>query len=515
MAEELIGDQNDSQIFLRALRDYSESCEPPNLKQDCPFAIDISPGLRGCGEECMDLLGRFGAPPPLDNVLGANGITIRRTRRPRPRHSATRESQAFDARAAYLSESEKSPRQQWSMQSLLYRLKELVKTPPWAFSEINESRSEQISHLLHLLNARGLDLNRHLDSVIRLQVQMSLFELIAPSQITKSQISTEVEVWRDYITEFVEAPDSITKKSGAPSVEKNEPLLFRTLVALGLWTDRASLESIIAWEVPTQQFINFLIAKPDPIIDELIINDKNNGKWLVDRFTETYIDRWATESLCREWSFIHGQIAPPCSPFELKSREVKVSVLSQEMSDRLVRTNKFQNSKLKTPKAPEHQTSLMTTQLVKPAVSFLREGRFTEAQALFEAILQMDASDPDANNNLGFCLIPQNPELSLKYFDECERLTGKRFEVLSANRMMALASLGRLTIVAEIATAEFNLDPNDCELADYKSDGSNSAYLWNIESILEGSDAVLDEVSDVRKYASSLLAQVRNRNRAN
>ena len=76
MAEELIGDQNDSQIFLRALRDYSESCEPPNLKQDCPFAIDISPGLRGCGEECMDLLGRFGAPPPLDNVLGANGITI-------------------------------------------------------------------------------------------------------------------------------------------------------------------------------------------------------------------------------------------------------------------------------------------------------------------------------------------------------------------------------------------------------------------------------------------------------
>ena len=80
---------------------------------------------------------------------------------------------------------------------------------------------------------------------------------------------------------------------------------------------------------------------------------------------------------------------------------------------------------------------------------------------------------------------------------------------------MALASLGRLTIVAEIATAEFNLDPNDCELADYKSDGSNSAYLWNIESILEGSDAVLDEVSDVRKYASSLLAQVRNRNRAN
>ena len=514
MSEELIGDPNASEIFLRALRDYSESCEPPNLKHDCPFAIEISPGLRGCGEECMDILGRYGAPRPLDTTVGANDIAIRRARRPRPRHSAMRESPAFDARAAYLSESERSPRQQWSMQSLLYRLKELVQTPPWTFSETNESRSEQILNILHLLNARGLDLNRHLDSAIRLQVRMSLFSLIAPSQVAKNQHSEEVEAWRKYITEAVVAIESITKKSHVPSIEKNDSLIFRTHIAIGLWADLASTESIIAWQVPTQQFGKILEDQPESIIDESIINEKKNGKWLVDRFTETYIDRWDTESLCREWSFIHGQIAPPCSPFELKSREVKVSVLAQEMSDRLVKTTKRQDSKFKTPRTPENQTSLMTNQLVKPAVSFLREGRFTEAQALFEAILQMDPSSPEANNNLGFCLIPQNPELSLKYFDESERLTGKRSDLLSANRMMALASLGRNTIVAEIANAEFGLDPNDCKLADYKSDGTDSAYLWNIDSILDRADAVLDQVADIRKYASSLLTQVQNLNRA-
>ena len=515
MTEELIGDQNASQIFLRALREYSESCEPPNLKHDCLFAIEISPGHRGCGEECMDLLGRFGAPRPLDSAIGANGITIRRLRRPRPRHSATRDMQAFDARAAYLSESERSPRQQWSMQSLLYRLKELVQTPPWTFSEVNESRIEQISNITHLLSARGLDLNRHLDTAIRLQVRMSLFQLIAPSQIAKFEDSIKVEVWREYITEAIEtieSIESIAKKSLTPSAKKDNSLLFRTHVALGLWADHISLDSIIAWEVPAQKFSEILKSPPDMKFDEAFINDKRNGKWLVDRFTETYIDRWDTESLCREWSFIHGQIAPPCSPFELKSREVKVSALSQEMSDRLVRVNKNQSSRVKTLQTPEHQTGLMTSQLVKPAVGFLSQGRFIEAQALFEAILQMDPSDPDANNNLGFCLIPQNPELSLKYFDECEKLTGKRSELLSVNRMLALASLGRRTIVTAIATTEFGLDPSVCELTDYKSDGSSGAYLWNIDSILDRSDAVLDQVSDFQKYASSLLAQIRVRN---
>lgn len=512
MTEELIGDQNASQIFLRALREYSESCEPPNLKHDCPFAIEISPGHRGCGEECMDLLGRYGAPRPLDSAVGANGITIRRSRRPRPRHSATRDTQAFDARAAYLSESERSPRQQWSLQSLLYRLKELVQTPPWTFIELDESRGEHISNVAELLSARGLELGKHLDSAIRQQVRMSLFQVIAPTQIAKNEASKEVEIWRKYITESMELTKSITKNSLSPQIKNTDSLLFQMNVALGLWSDFTSLESLIAWEAPIEKLSEILKSQPDMKFDEAFINDKRNGKWLVDRFTETYIDRWDTESLCREWSFIHGQIAPPCSPFELKSREVKVSALSQEMSDRLVRVNKNQSSRVKTLQTPEHQTGLMTSQLVKPAVGFLSQGRFTEAQALFEAILQMDPSDPDANNNLGFCLIPQNPELALKYFNECENLTGKRSELLSVNRMLALASLGRRTIVAEIATSEFDINPNTCERSDYKSNGTDGTYLWNIGSILDNSDAVLELVSSIRNYASSLLAEIQDRN---
>ena len=512
MAEELIGDQNASQIFLRALREYSESCEPPNLKHDCPFAIEISPGHRGCGEECMDLLGRYGAPRPVDSVSGANGLTIRRSRRPRPRHSATRDTPAFDARASYLSESKRSPIQQWSLQSLLYRLKELVQTPPWAYGEIDVSRSEHITNITQLLSARGLELSKHLDSAIRQQVRMSLFQLIAPSQIAKKEAPNEVEIWRKYITESMEVTKSITKNSQSLRVKNTDSSLFQMSVTLGLWSDLTSLESVIGWEAPKEKLTDMLNSQSNTKFDESFLNERHNGKWIFDRFTETYIDRWDTESLCREWSFIHGQIAPPCSPFELKSREVKVSALSQEMSDRLIKVNKDQSLKFTTSRTPEHQTGLMTSQLVKPAVGFLGQGRFTEAQALFEAILQMDPSDPDANNNLGFCLIPQNPELSLKYFDESEKLFGKRSEILSANRMLALASLGRRTIVAEIATSEFGLNPDTCERSEYKSDGTDGAYLWNIGSILNNADAVLEQVSNVRNYASTLLAEIRDRN---
>ena len=155
MAEELVGDPTAARIFLRALRDYSESCEPPHLHHNCPFAVEISSDLRGCGEECMDLLGKFGGPPPSSELTLSSGITVRRAHRPRPRHSAVRESQAYDARAEFLSESERSPRVQWSLQSLLYRFRELIQVPPWEVQDSADDREDELRDVLILLGARG------------------------------------------------------------------------------------------------------------------------------------------------------------------------------------------------------------------------------------------------------------------------------------------------------------------------------------------------------------------------
>lgn len=51
--------QQDREIFLVALRDFSDRCRAPELTAECPFSVDIEDGLRGCGEECQDLLSRY------------------------------------------------------------------------------------------------------------------------------------------------------------------------------------------------------------------------------------------------------------------------------------------------------------------------------------------------------------------------------------------------------------------------------------------------------------------------
>lgn len=48
---ELPQDPREREILLRALRRYSDDCEPPELTPDCPYSEKAGPGLRGCGNE--------------------------------------------------------------------------------------------------------------------------------------------------------------------------------------------------------------------------------------------------------------------------------------------------------------------------------------------------------------------------------------------------------------------------------------------------------------------------------
>jgi len=74
------------EIFVRALREFSDSCQPPALKPTCPFSTETHPGVRGCGEECMDLLASFesGEAAERTEVSLGDGIALR------PRHRARR-----------------------------------------------------------------------------------------------------------------------------------------------------------------------------------------------------------------------------------------------------------------------------------------------------------------------------------------------------------------------------------------------------------------------------------------
>lgn len=497
MTEQLTNDKQVSKMFLQALRDFSEACEPPLLTPSCPFSVEISPGQRGCGEECMDILGRYNAPLPSEEMQLENGLTVRRVRRPRPRHTATRQIPAFDARGLYLDESSRSQPSQWALSSLLYRLKDLAGSAPSTIDYETSERRSEIAEIIRLLEARGLKFESYLEPSLRKHVGYSVWTVVVAA-LKGSETNDEVaQEWKKVVVSCLEK-----QRSGEKEID-GQRLLMEVFAIVRAWADVAPVLEVLAWKIPADLSPRALANSIAEKSESENYDDSETGGWLFDRFTETYIDRWSPESMRREWMYIHGQLAPPCSPFELRAREVKEVELSPIMADYMV---KLERTRQKPNKA--YSTAIMTRHLISPAATFLRQGRRTEAGALFEAILQGDPEDADANNNLGFCLIPDNPELALRYFDAATAKRSHQTELVAVNRMLALAKLGRNTPLIDIAASMFGISQADSSSEKYECAEGAGTYLWDVDSVLFGSDPQLDETSDFSAYARYIVSKV-------
>lgn len=153
---ELPADPREQEIFLRALRHYSDSCQPPELIAECPFSVDEGPGQRGCGEECMDLLAAHNAPPSTEEIKLGNGISFIRNVRPRSRRVHPSHMRAYDAREVYLTDKATKPLQRWSLASVLQALVEDIRTAPPLAPSLMVKRREDIYELIHIIGERGL-----------------------------------------------------------------------------------------------------------------------------------------------------------------------------------------------------------------------------------------------------------------------------------------------------------------------------------------------------------------------
>ena len=206
MASELPKDLREREIFLRALREYSERCEPPGLTPDCPFSIETEPGVMGCGEECMDLLGRYKAPRPSEEIDLGRGIHIRRERRPRARHPRRVTVRPYDARELYLEDHGSGPPEQWHLASILYALIQAVKEPPSSDSRGSMKRMEHIDRLIQLVEARGLDFEAHVLPTLRARVNIAVFVNLQGfrQHETMSHTSDYMSTWSSWIDDHID-----------------------------------------------------------------------------------------------------------------------------------------------------------------------------------------------------------------------------------------------------------------------------------------------------------------------
>lgn len=227
---------------------------------------------------------------------------------------------------------------------------------------------------------------------------------------TPSATATVFSEWRRLRRE-------VTK--GQPAGEQELRLSKTFRQRLTRWTAETSLSDILSWAPPSE-----LNGPAEPRLDA----DHKEFLWFVERFTKTYLTDWSDESLALEYRYVLEQWRPEHFPSELLlERDVAQEKVCREISSRAV------HGKTTDP--------LAQLVLVERALEAIREQKRDVAAAIFTAARTLDPNDPSLANNLGFCLIPDEPVRAIQVLSEARSL-GQSDLLNFANTAAAHAVMG-------------------------------------------------------------------------
>ena len=181
----------------------------------------------------------------------------------------------------------------------------------------------------------------------------------------------------------------------------------------------------------------------------------------------------------------------------MHTREVSETALSKIMADRFVEMGDQDTSEAD---QNVETISSLAGMLVEPALNFLADGRRVEAAALFEAAVYHSPGNPDALNNLGFCLLPDYPERAFEYLERANETGLGDRQLINVNRMLALALLGRRTSAIDLATT--HLHETLYEVRPY------ATWLWDIDSVLQRRAPKLIECQNLSEYAEAIVLKL-------
>jgi hypothetical protein len=450
------------EIFIEALRDFSEGCEAPQLIAECPFSVDISVGQRGCGEECRDLIARYGASTTPGRVeIGEFSLFPRR--RPRSRRGPGPSARAFDASEIFLADAG-LPVNQWKTTSLIFGVLRHV-----MFPSDERAPASDVDLLIAQLLERGVDAEG--------LVRNGMSPLIAGAIVLAVIVTAEAASIGGEAPP-VEAPTEWVSllESSAPDTGERIRERLASLPRLTTWVHAAPLDEILNWQAP----------KPEEFRDlsDASLTRFDPNQWLVERFTRTYLDGWSTESLHHEWRYLHAQVLAPCSPAVMAERRIDERDLSCEIAHRAV-------------DAPKTTSQVPLHGYVDRAAALLGEGRRHAAADMFKIVTEVDKDHTEALNNYGFCILPDDPERALTALRSAAQKGWGTEPVNIANRVLALATLGRRTAALQLAEEHFT---NGAESR------FGSGYLWDINTPLV--EPKLIRVDRVDRYIAELAARV-------
>ena len=433
----------ESDLVIVSLVRYADSCSPTSRHSDCPFAVERQ-GKLTCHEECR-------------------GVVKSLLRRGRGEPTSGGES--FDARQLWLNEPPGAPDILWHTSSLLQVVVRAARTNPFRQDGTLElQRLVYATSALGALGSRGLDPERIVRHGVAGLVKLALVAWLGEASDERLSDWPYLARWR---TIFESA--GVGKLSAKRYLDADfDGPLARYMNA---WIATASLDDVLMWRPPALDV--------DPVYTQA--NDEENEiwAWVVDRFTQTYLDRWSLSSLKREYTFLQGSWRPDFPTEIMTERVVGREKVATALADRAIVSS-------------DELDPSMSNSFVEQALALLRDDQRAAAAALFGAARMLKPRDLDVQNNFAFCILIDKPE----------EAKGLLVEVLERGVQGDLAVSRYNLAVAEFLLGRPDAALEACEQA-YTNSSPKEAYLW----IQENGEWVVEAVTP-RASAARLGAEL-------
>ena len=328
----------------------------------------------------------------------------------------------FDASEALLRD-KSEPHARWRTVSLVTALRELV-VARTAGDDAARTRREALEATADELRRRGIDV----DSLVRYGLLPEIMAIHIVPVIIRRILPADM------------AEEIVGSEGGYEFVSSRPTLQFAVKGSIKM-PDEEMLQAINAVTASTLAIIAQaplpVLLKVDPEghsdIDpegprEPDMDMVDVYRWLVERFSETFLEDWSTKSLHQEYRWACANAAAPCPEDLMADRVVNKVDLSNEIAKRVVFPDHSSPQNLD----PEDQ---LVARMQVYARTLLEQARCREAAALFEFSLQRRPDDPVLLNNLGFCLILEDSRAALYYLEEAARLRYRSLPIVVYNQM--------------------------------------------------------------------------------
>lgn len=514
-------DPREARILLDALVSYGDSCTLPDLTPSCPYYENLD-GVPSCDEQCRVLLARWGGNPRPIESHSQGGLVL--TGRAIPRVAASGHN-PFDAGERYLRD-RGLPLAEQSTGSLLLGLESAMTAMP------HPERLESIAQALDVwdeLERRGLPveavvragilptLATHIAALITIPYVNLHGDLFEASDEMLERLNSLIEPWQQVLEAAVasEGTDDQVRRAiratarpaelhrrlfgvqqefEIPAAEFEVPggrdLLLISYALSGRfidrvtgWLSRTLAEDklpVLAWQAPPPGI--FCALRVSRQVEE-------HGLWLWERNTLTDLNDWTTSSLAAEWR-AHEMADHNLSPLVYGERSCDHERVANTVLTRM--SSAGHNT-------PRPVTRLHASELTTRAVELLQAGDYEAASDLFAGLVELRPWDGEALNNLGFCLVPTDPESALLRLQEASLYPHDNVPLNVANRVFVLALLGRRDDALALAEAGVSMPVRT-------QSPVRPCFVWRVK---EGDDSLnLEHAESQYEYLDELLERL-------